>query len=185
MGKLLDKAIVFATKAHEGQLRKGTDIPYILHPLEAASIVATMTTDDEILAGAVLHDVVEDTNTTIEQIRDLFGERVAEFVDFESEDKRKDLPASITWTIRKHENIRRLRNAPVDALMITLGDELSNVRAIKRDFDALGDEIWQRFNQKDKKEHYWYYQSIADCLDELKNYQVYKEYCELVKNTFE
>ena len=185
MGKLLDKAIVFATKAHEGQLRKGTDIPYILHPLEAASIVATMTTDDEILAGAVLHDVVEDTNTTIEQICDLFGERVAEFVDFESEDKRKDLPASITWTIRKHENIRRLRNAPVDALMITLGDELSNVRAIKRDFDALGDEIWQRFSQKDKKEHYWYYKHLLLRLSQLEEHQAYKELFELLTDVFE
>lgn len=185
MGKLLDKAIVFATKAHEGQCRKGTDIPYILHPLEAASIVGTMTTDDEVIAGAVLHDVVEDTDTTIEQIRDLFGERVAEFVTCESENKRENLPAKDTWKIRKQETLDHLKTAPVEVKMITLGDKLSNIRAIKRDFDALGDEIWQRFNQKDKKEHYWYYQSIADCLDELKNYQVYKEYCELVKNTFE
>lgn len=89
MGKLLDKAIVFAINAHKGQFRKGTDIPYILHPLEAATIVGTMTTDDEIIVGAVLHDVVEDTNTTIEEIRKLFGERVAEFVASESEDKRE------------------------------------------------------------------------------------------------
>lgn len=185
MGKLLDKAIAFATKAHEGQCRKGTDIPYILHPLEAASIVGTMTTDDEVIAGAVLHDVVEDTDTTIEQIRDLFGERVAEFVAFESEDKRKDLPASITWKIRKHESIRRLRNAPVEVKMITLGDKLSNIRAIKRDFDALGDEIWQRFNQKDKKEHYWYYKHILLRLSQLEEHQAYKELLELLKDIFE
>lgn len=93
MGALLDKAIVFATREHEGQYRKGTKIPYILHPLEAAAIVGTMTTDDELIAGAVLHDVVEDTETTVEDIRELFGERVAQLVASESENKREDQAA--------------------------------------------------------------------------------------------
>lgn len=185
MGKLLDKAIVFATKAHEGQFRKGTNIPYILHPLEAASIVSTMTTEDEVIAGAVLHDVVEDTDTTIEQIRDLFGERVAELVASESENKREDLPAKDTWKTRKQETINHLKTAPIEVKMNTLGDKLSNIRAINRDYNDTGDALWQRFNQKDKNEHYWYYQNVAACLTELRDYQVYKEYCELVKNTFE
>ncbi|MBO5221836.1 MAG: bifunctional (p)ppGpp synthetase/guanosine-3',5'-bis(diphosphate) 3'-pyrophosphohydrolase [Clostridia bacterium] len=77
MGEILNKAIVFATNVHSGQFRKSTDIPYILHPLEEAAIVGTMTTDDEILAAAVLHDVVEDTDTTVERVRELFGDRTA------------------------------------------------------------------------------------------------------------
>ncbi len=184
MGKVLDKAITFATKVHEGQLRKGTEIPYILHPLEAAAIVGTMTTDDEIIAGAVLHDVVEDTDTTVEQIRELFGDRVAELVASESEDKRENLSAQSTWKIRKQETLNHLKTASVDVKMITLGDKLSNMRAIHRDYISVGDELWDRFNQKDKNEHHWYYQSIADCLTELKNHQVYKEYCKLVRKTF-
>ena len=184
MGKLLDKAIKFATEAHEGQLRKSTSIPYILHPMEAAAIVGTMTTDDEIIAGAVLHDVVEDTDTTVEQVRELFGGRVADFVASESEDKREHLSAQSTWKIRKQETLDHLKTAPIEVKMITLGDKLSNIRAINRDYNTIGDELWQRFNQKDKNEHYWYYQSIADCLTELKDYQVYKEYCELVQKTF-
>lgn len=184
MGKLLDKAITFATKVHEGQLRKGTEIPYILHPLEAAAIVGTMTTDDEIIAGAVLHDVVEDTDTTVEQIRGLFGDRVAELVASESEDKRENLSAQSTWKIRKQETLNHLKTASVDVKMITLGDKLSNMRAIHRDYISVGDELWDRFNQKDKNEHHWYYQSIADYLTELKNHQVYKEYCKLVRKTF-
>ena len=184
MGKLLDKAIKFATEAHEGQLRKSTSIPYILHPMEAAAIVGTMTTDDEIIAGAVLHDVVEDTDTTVEQVRELFGGRVADFVASESEDKREHLSAQSTWKIRKQETLDHLKTAPIEVKMITLGDKLSNISAINRDYNTIGDELWQRFNQKDKNEHYWYYQSIADCLTELKDYQVYKEYCELVQKTF-
>ena len=184
MGKLLDKAITFATSVHEGQLRKGTNIPYILHPLEAASIVGTMTTDDEIIAAAVLHDVVEDTDTTIEEIEEFFGERIAYLVYSESENKRENLSANSTWKIRKQETLAHLKTAPVDVKMIALGDKLSNMRAIHRDYNTIGDEIWQRFNQTDKNEHHWYYQSIADCLPELKGYQAYKEYCELIDKTF-
>ncbi len=184
MGKLLDKAIKFATEVHSGQLRKGTKIPYILHPLEAAAVVGTITTDDEIIAGAVLHDVVEDTDTTVEQIRELFGGRVAELVASESEDKREYLSAQSTWKIRKQETLDHLKTAPIEVKMITLGDKLSNIRSINRDYNFIGDELWQRFNQKDKNEHYWYYQSIADCLTELKDHQVYQEYCKLVYETF-
>lgn len=185
MGKLLDDAITFATNAHTGQLRKGADIPYISHPLEAAAIVGTMTTDDEIIAAAVLHDVVEDTAATVEQVRELFGERVAELVACESENKRENLPAQSTWKIRKQETIDHLKTAPVDVKMITLGDKLSNIRAIHRDYHTIGDALWQRFNQKDKNEHHWYYQSIADCLAELNGFQAYKEYCELIRKTFD
>lgn len=184
MENILDRAIVFATEAHEGQYRKGTSIPYILHPLEAATIVGTMTTDNEVIAGAVLHDVVEDTDTTIDEIAELFGDRVAYLVDSESENKRENLSAESTWKVRKQETLDHLKTAPIDVKMITLGDKLSNIRAINRDYTALGDALWQRFNQKDKNEHYWYYQSIADCLFELSEYPVYKEYCDLVKRTF-
>lgn len=184
MGAVLDKAIVFATKVHKSQCRKGTENPYILHPLEAAAIVGTMTTDDEIIAGAVLHDVVEDTDTTVDQIEDLFGTRVATLVASESENKREGKPAESTWKIRKQETLDHLRTAPIDVKMITLGDKLSNMRAIYRDYNAIGDELWQRFNQKDKNQQYWYYKSIAECLWELKDYPAYKEYVDLVEKTF-
>jgi myo-inositol-1(or 4)-monophosphatase len=68
--------------------------------------------------------------------------------------------------------------------MITLGDKLSNIRAMYRDYLVLGDELWNRFNQKDPKQHHWYYQGIAACLIELQEYPAYQEYCELVKKVF-
>lgn len=184
MGSVLNRAILFATHVHGGQFRKKTKIPYILHPLEAAAIVGTMTTDDEILAGAVLHDVVEDTDTTVEQVRGLFGERVAALVAAESEDKRADRPAETTWKIRKQETLDHLKTAPMDVKMITLGDKLSNVRAIYRDHNILGDDLWQRFNQKDKSQQYWYYKSIALCLSDLAEFQAYQEYSDLVERAF-
>ena len=184
MENVLNRAIVFATEAHEGQYRKGTQIPYILHPMEAAAIVGTMTTDEEIIAGAVLHDVVEDTDTTIDDVQEMFGDRVAYLVHCESENKREDLSADSTWKIRKQETLDHLKKAPLDVKIITLSDKLSNIRAIHRDYTAIGDKLWDRFNQKDKNEHYWYYQSIAECLSELNVHQAYKEFCELIDKTF-
>ena len=184
MGKILDCAIIFATKAHEGQFRKGTQIPYILHPMEAAAIVGSMTTDEEIIAGAVLHDVAEDTDTTVEDVIALFGERVGSLVASESEDKRENLPAESTWKIRKQETLNHLATAPIEVKMITLGDKLSNIRAIYRDYQRIGDKLWNRFNQKDKNEHCWYYSEIARCVAELCEYQAYKEYCDLIDKTF-
>ena len=182
--ELVSEAVAFAVKAHDGMRRKKSSIPYILHPLEAATIVGTMTTDAEVIAGAVLHDIVEDTDITIDEIYENFGERVAYLVDSESEDKREHLAAHSTWKIRKQETLDHLKYAPLDVKMITLGDKLSNIRAINRDYNAIGDTFWQRFNQKDKNEHYWYYKNIADCLWELSEYPVYQEYCELVRKTF-
>ncbi len=184
MGQLLDRAIQFAVQMHAGQLRKGCDIPYILHPLETAAIVATMTTDDAVLAAAVLHDTVEDTAATAEQIRALFGDRVALLVAGESENKREHLSAESTWKTRKQETIDHLKDAPREVKMITLGDKLSNIRSMYRDHQFLGEELWQRFNQKDKNEHRWYYQSIADNLSELQDYEAYKELGELIEKTF-
>ncbi len=184
MGNLLDEAIVFATKAHAGQFRKSTQIPYILHPLEAGTIVATMTDDDEVISAAVLHDVIEDADITVKQIDDLFGTRVAKLVLCESENKREDLPAESTWKLRKQETLEHLKHSDIDVKMITLGDKLSNMRAIYRDYRLIGDDLWQRFNQKDKNEHYWYYNGIAECLSELRNHPAYNEYIDLIKKTF-
>lgn len=184
MGEILDRAIIFATNAHKDQFRKGTQIPYILHPMEAAAIVGSMTTDEEVIAGAILHDVVEDTETTVEEVIRVFAERIGSFVASESENKREDLPAELTWKIRKQETLDHLSAASIEVKMITLGDKLSNMRAIYRDYQRIGDELWQRFNQKDKNEHHWYYSSIAKCIFELSDYSVYKEYCELLEKTF-
>ena len=185
MGELLDRAVVFATEAHKEQFRKGTQIPYILHPLEAAAIVGTMATDEEVIAAAVLHDVVEDTDVTIDQVITHFGARVGQLVAQENEDKREDLPAEATWKVRKQETLEHLKTAPMEVKMITLGDKLSNMRAIYRDYQSLGDDLWLRFNQKDKAEHYWYYSGIAECIRQLWDHPVYKEYCELIYKVFQ
>ena len=138
----------------------------------------------KIIAAAVLHDVVEDTAATTECIQEAFGERIAALVAAESENKREDLPAGSTWKIRKQETIDHLRDASIEVKMLTLGDKLSNIRSLYRDQLVYGERLWQRFNQKDKQEHYWYYKRIAECLTELKNHCAYAEYAGLVEKTF-
>ena len=161
----LDKAIVFATNAHAGSVRKGKTRPYILHPLEAMIITSTVTEDVDVLAAAVLHDTVEDTDVTRNDILREFDEKVADLVVAESENKRENLPAEDTWKIRKQETLDHLEEASWDAKAICLGDKLSNMREIYRDYLFIRDEIWDRFNQKDKSMHAWYYNSILKILE--------------------
>ena len=183
---LMDRAIIFATRAHSGTYRKGTMIPYIVHPIEAAAIVSTITADPDMIAAAVLHDVVEDTDATVEEIRFFFNERIATLVEAESEDKRKDLPPQETWMIRKMETLEFLRTkADRDAKILALADKLSNIRAIHRDQNTVGDKLWERFNEKRKEKHGWMYRQVAEALSELSDTFAWQEYDELVRKTFE
>ncbi|MBR2161687.1 MAG: bifunctional (p)ppGpp synthetase/guanosine-3',5'-bis(diphosphate) 3'-pyrophosphohydrolase, partial [Bacteroidaceae bacterium] len=158
---LLDRAICFAVQAHAGLERKGKGFPYIVHPMEAMAIVATMTSDQELLAAAALHDTVEDTDVTVAELQELFGERVALLVAHES-DVPLEGDASDTWHDRKTFAINLLKGAERDVKVVAMGDKLSNMRAIARDYAVIGDEIWNLFNVKDKAEHAWHYHGLAD-----------------------
>ena len=183
--ELVSEAIAFAVKAHDGMRRKKSDAPYILHPMEAAVIVGTMTNDQNLIAAAALHDVVEDANITIEEIEDKFGRRVRELVESETEDKRADLPPASTWRIRKEESLAVLKNTDdIAVLMVWLGDKLANMRSIYRDFKVEGEAMWQRFNQKDAKEQAWYYHSIVKLTERLSDTSAWLEYKALTELVF-
>ncbi|MCB7189766.1 HD domain-containing protein [Anaerostipes caccae] len=177
---MFEKAIIFATKAHSGQKRKGTDIPFMIHPLEVASIVAGITPDEDMMCAAVLHDVIEDCrDVTGEDIRREFGDKVADYVLMESEDKSR------SWIERKRHTVDFLKHrAKRPAKVIALGDKLANVRSLARDYKLLGDELWQRFNMKDKNMQGWYYKSMIECFKEFSDYHEYNEYCCLVEQVF-
>ena len=182
--KLLDRAIVFAVRAHAGTERRGKGFPYIVHPLEAVEIVATMTADQELLAAAVLHDTVEDTDTTMEQIRAEFGERVAEIVAAESDEAHESQDSIENWRKRKQAAIDRLAGASRDTKMVALGDKLSNMRAIARDYAVQGDALWNLFHAKDRKDHEWHYRGLAASLVELSDTFAYKEFEHLINQVF-
>ena len=179
------KAIEFAAMAHDGMMRKKDKTPYILHPLEAAVIVGTMTADSDVISAAVLHDVVEDTEITIEEIEENFGSRVRHLVESETEDKRADLPPESTWKIRKEESLEELADCgDRDVLILWLGDKLSNMRSFYRIWKNEGESMWQSFNQKDPVQQEWYYSSIAELTSSLKDFPAWQEYNELLKIIF-
>ena len=180
---LLDRAICFAVQAHAGLERKGKGFRYIVHPMEAMAIVATMTSDQELLAAAALHDTVEDTDVTVAELQELFGERVALLVAHES-DVPLEGDASDTWHDRKTFAINLLKGAERDVKVVAMGDKLSNMRAIARDYAVIGDEIWNLFNVKDKAEHAWHYHGLADALSDLSDTPAYQEFYALVKSVF-
>ena len=182
--QLLDRAIVFAVKAHAGTERRGKGFPYIVHPMEAMEIVATMTPDQELLAAAALHDTVEDTDVTIGQIKAEFGERIAFLVAAESDDVVEGVSEEASWHSRKQAAIDRLARAPHDAKMVALGDKLSNMRAIARDYAVQGDKLWSLFHTTDPKEHEWHYRGLADSLRELSGTFAFREFEDLIDQVF-
>jgi len=173
MNDVLNRAIAFAGNAHSGVMRKGSDAPYILHPMEVTAIAGTMTADLEVLAAAMLHDVIEDTAITLKDIRTDFGERVAALVDTDTEDKREGCE---TWQIRKEETIEKIRHATYEEKIIAFSDKLSNLRAIHRDYLTIWEKLWERFNQKDPMAQLWYYGSFLDTCKELADTLAYREY---------
>ncbi|MBR6314601.1 MAG: bifunctional (p)ppGpp synthetase/guanosine-3',5'-bis(diphosphate) 3'-pyrophosphohydrolase [Clostridia bacterium] len=182
---VLEQAIRFAVDAHAGQKRKDGS-PFILHPLEDAAIVSTLTDDLEVIAAAVLHDTVEDTKTTLNDIMQTFGPRVHALVKGETENKRPALPPWETWKIRKEESLADLASADDPAIRILwLGDKLANMRALYRAHIAKGQAAFDRFNIHDPLAHKWYYGEILRLLEPLAATAAYKEYSTLYHAIFD
>ena len=183
---ILEKAVAFATEAHAGKSRKGSGLPYILHPIEVVVIISAMSRDPELMAAGALHDVPEDTKITLEEIRAEFGGRVARLVKSNTEDKRPDLPAEVTWQQRKEETVNYLcTEATYDEKVLVLADKLSNLRGMYHDLQFTdAEEYWKRFNQSDPKEHCWYHSAILASTAELSEFDEWQEYRELIRKVF-
>ena len=174
----LEEAIIYATIMHQGKTRKFTGIPYILHPLTVAQILSTMTDDEEIITAGILHDIVEETDGTLEEIEKRFGKRVADLVNSESECDYPGEQRHATWLRRKEESLRVLKNSEdIGVKMLWLADKLANIRSLDRMYTEMGDELWQKLNQKDSSMHRWYYRSIGEQLElSLNRTGAFKEY---------
>ena len=176
-----DKAVKFAVEAHQGTERRGKGYPYIVHPMEAAAIVATISNDQELLAAAILHDTVEDTGVTIEQIREQFGDRVAELVQHET----APLDENMTWREKKTVQVHQLVSAPYDSKVVALGDKLSNMYGIAIDYRRVGDEVWKLFHAPNgKSDVEWYYRSLGEALSELSDTLAYQKFVALLEEVF-
>ena len=181
---LLDKAIIFAVNAHANQERRAKQTPYVIPVLEAVAIAETLTKDQEILAAAALHDTVEDTDVTLKDIEREFGPRVRKYVDMETAFIPKGQTEEESWRARKQFAIDSIKNSDRDGQIVAIGDKLSNMRAIYRDYMDIGDELWNRFHEKRRSEHEWHYRGLAASFDKLTDTHAYKEFSTLVDLVF-
>lgn len=153
---LVDDALRFAARAHARQTRKGTDVPYIVHPVGVMlALLEAGITDPELLAAALLHDTVEDTGTPLAELRAQFGARVAAVVEGCSEPDKSD-----TWEHRKQHTIDYLKQAPRDVALVSAADKLHNLRSLIADEAVLGEQLWGRF-KRGRAEVAWYYRSLT------------------------
>ena len=130
---IVEKAINFATAAHQGQTRKYDNEPYIVHPIAVSKMVADMTNDPEMIAAAVLHDVVEDTEVTGEEIHKLFGDRVAELVYDLTDQFTKENYPNFNRKKRKQLEAVRLGKCSKDVQLIKICDMADNTKSIIKD----------------------------------------------------
>lgn len=182
--EIIEQAIIYAANAHIGMLRKGSNLPYIVHPMETMMITARLTDDVDTIAASALHDVIEDTKYTYQDIKSAFGTKIADLVKEESEDKREGLPKTSTWRIRKEEAIKSAKDKSLETKKIMLADKLSNLRASKRDYSIKGDAMWDKFNMTDPIQQKWYYKSVLEALIELSDTPEYKEAIDIIDEIF-
>lgn len=174
---MLDTAIELAARAHRGQLRKGTDVPYIAHPFGVGLILARAGYDEEVIIAGILHDTVEDTDVTLERVEETFGARVAAIVRGCSEPD-KDLP----WEDRKHHTIEQLATASIEVQAVTCADKLHNVRSLMAALREEGPGVWARFN-RGREQQAWYYRGLAEVFRRREG-ELFQSFATLVDEVF-
>jgi (p)ppGpp synthase/HD superfamily hydrolase len=156
-----EAALILATREHRRQNRKGTDIPYITHPVHVSVILVRYGFPEPVTIAALLHDVVEDQDYSLQRIKETFGSTVAEMVDALSEQKRDQQGGVRPWKVRKRESLERLGRASTGAVAIKAADVLHNTQALAADLCREGPGIWDRFNS-DPESSLRYYRDVAD-----------------------
>lgn len=155
-----EQALLFATRKHAGQTRKGTPTPYISHLLSVAGLVLEAGGDEDLAIAALLHDVVEDCGGApmLKEIQRRFGKRVAHVVEGCTD---TDLTPKPPWRQRKEDYLKRLRTADADVRLVSAADKLHNARTILTDYRECGEAVWERFQGK-RGGTLWYYRALLD-----------------------
>jgi (p)ppGpp synthase/HD superfamily hydrolase len=161
MSTKIDLACEIAAKAHDSHYRKDKDkgIPYIAHPMAVAILLSQAGASEDVIVAALLHDTVEDTAMTLQDIDKLFGLAVAGIVQGCSEPDKDLLP----WEERKEHTLEYLKDAPYDVWLVTCADKLQNVRNMTLDYNKHREALWQRFN-RGKDQQVWYFQGLVESL---------------------
>jgi len=176
---LLDRAIEMALRAHRSQVRKGTGIPFVTHPLAVGIILARTGCPVQVIAAGILHDTVEDTEMSLADLRETVGHTVAQIVEGASEPDK-----TLSWEERKAHTIEHLRMAPLEVRLVSAADKLHNLQTISLDYETLGEGVWQRFN-RGKAQQAWYYGSLVKSLCRRPDNGPYESLFESLKDQVE
>ena len=180
----IKKALDFAYQAHDGQCRKGGNIPYIVHLFDVAKYLLYEEAPEAVVIAGILHDTLEDSKTKKQDLIQ-FGNEVVELVGFCTEDGNT-IDANDqkeTWKTRKEHSIKELKTATKNQALVFLADKLSNITAIKEDQIFIGSEIWGRFNAP-IEEIEWYYKSILSGLEIVNYTRMYRLFSIAIKDVF-
>ena len=159
-----EEALVFASRLHVHQVRKGTTIPYVSHLLAVAGLVMENGASEDEAIAALLHDAVEDQGggATREEIRRRFGDTVVQIIDGCTD---ADMIPKPPWRERKEKYIAHIREASPSVRLVSAADKLHNARAILADYRVMGEALWGRFNGG-KEGTLWYYRSLVKAFRE-------------------
>lgn len=160
MSFTLERALRWGALAHDGQFRKGEKTPYFEHVVGVAMILDRLGFDEAVVIAGLLHDVVEDTEITLDQVRERFGDNVAKTVEACSEVKTDGDGRKRPWIDRKRDHLKALAGAPLEARAVILADKLHNLLSIACDLEE-GRPVWSMFNAP-RADVLWYYRSTVD-----------------------
>ena len=181
---MIDRAIGFASREHEGQYRKSVRVPYIAHPMGVAMILLQMGCRQEVVAAALLHDTVEDTSVTIQEICERFGQEVADIVAGCTE-----LPRwHYNWEARKLDMIEKLRHASLEVKLVAAADKYHNLRHLSKTKRKHGTAVWNQFGRGPEQQA-WYYRAIySSILENLplcsEKYPVFNQLAAVIDELF-
>jgi (p)ppGpp synthase/HD superfamily hydrolase len=154
-------ALAVAIDAHKDQLRTGTAIPYISHPLAVASIALEFGADEDQAIAALLHDAIEDGGASfIPIIETKFGTRVASIVASCTDGVADNNGKKVNWWERKRAYLAHIEDAAPDVLLVLGSDKLHNARAIVSDLQKEGISVFERFSTK-REGTLWYYSELS------------------------
>lgn len=158
---MVERAMRVAARAHRTQHRKASDLPYISHPASVVMLLLRAGIDsEEILAAALLHDVVEDTDVSLDELHEQFPPQVVQLVMAMTERKQNDAGQNRSWQDRKEEHLVQIASANWEARAIALADKLHNLGAMLVDHHS-GEEVWTRFNAPREKVLWYHREMIA------------------------
>lgn len=176
----LDDAILFAAEKHTGQKRKISGVPFIVHPVRVAAQLLRWNCAEDLAVAGILHDVLEDTDTTIHELQKQFGDYISSIVKSVSEPDKSN-----RWEDRKQALLDNIREAGEAVLWVACADKLDNLRSMQADLETYGNQVWEQLGRSKNKQQWFYAQAGAIFEDRLHGHEAVITYHKMVDSVFD